>query len=84
MQVKLWYLDNEHLDYIVMAETRDEAWAKLRNQAGILPPYEDTGVMSGEDDAGLEEDGLDNAYNDIYEVTAETKVDNPNDLEFVL
>lgn len=70
--MKVWYLDNEHSDYVILAESADEAWLKLKDQHWILRPDADvTGDYSA-------------AYNDLYEVPPGHKVDNPHDLTFVL
>ncbi len=69
--MKLWFLDNEYTDYVVMAETEDDAWEKLR-EAGVLKPDEEA------------TDDENPAYNDIIEVPDGYTVDNPHDLKFLI
>lgn len=75
--MKLWFLDNEHTDYIVMSETETGAWLKLA-RVGILRPdaaeiVDDEGQIVGQA-----------AYNGMFEVPNGYTVDNPHDLRFVL
>lgn len=73
--MKLWYLDNEHTDYLVVAETREVAWRKLE-KFHILP-YETPQEVA-------DDNGDDVAYNDIYELDDDMMLDNLNDVQVVL
>ncbi len=70
--MRLWFLDNEYTDYVVMAETEDDAWEKLNQECGILRP----------DEEGTEDEHP--AYNELVQVLDGFSVDNPHDLKFVI
>lgn len=69
--MKVFYLSNEHSDYVVLADDEDDAWRKLREQFSILP----FGAEDAED--------ANAAYNDLIEVVPGSSMDNPNDIFFV-
>jgi len=69
---KLFFLDNEYQDFVVLASSPEQAWEKLKAQHMILRPNEE---VHGDYSA---------AYHDLYEVPAGDRVDNPHDLVFVL
>jgi hypothetical protein len=71
--MKVFFLDNEYTDYIVLAEDLDRAWEKLR-KIGIARPEENI----------WDDPDVHSAYNDMYEVEDGYTVDNPHDLHFVL
>lgn len=73
--MKLWYLDNEHTDYIVMAVSRSAAWEKLE-KFHILP--------YGTADYVADRCGDSIAYNDMYEIDGDMTIESPNDVEVVL
>lgn len=73
MRRKLWYLNNDHLDFVIMARTEAEAWEKLRKQCGIIRP-------GSEPTSEYEMP----AYNELSAVDEYFIVDNPHDLDFVL
>ena len=70
--MKLFYLDNSHIDYVVVADDMLHAWMKLE-RVGVLPP-------DGWEDQARE---LYPAYNDLYEIEDLDKFDT-NQLQFIL
>lgn len=71
--LRLFFLDNEYADYVVMAEGMDDAWRKLEKQHGILP-YDEEYV-------GID---LTVAHNEMIELgPGSHPVSNPHDMVFV-
>ena len=56
--MKLFYLDNEHSNYVIMAKDKEDAWKKMHRR-GVLPPE------VPEEDEIL---GCYPAYNDLVEL----------------
>lgn len=73
---RLWYLDNEYSDYVIAAESADEAWARLTAATGIHR------FGSDPDDPSVGAGNV--AYHDLFELPDGTQVDNPHDLTFIL
>lgn len=69
--LRLWYLDNSYVDYVVMTETVDGAWAKL--------------ALHGIDRYGSEgTEDLEPAYNDLVELKNNQLIESANDTRFIL
>jgi len=73
-RMKLWHLDNEYSDYIIVAETEDEVWEKLRVGWSILPPDEPEDEIYD----------LQPAYHDIVEVDDGYPISHTDGLYIVL
>jgi hypothetical protein len=64
--MKLFFLDNEYTDYVVMAADLTEAWYKLGQQVNIARP--DTSEATMVDEGWAEYVGWSVAYHQMYEV----------------
>ena len=71
--MRLWYLDNEYLCFVVMASSREDAWRGLAKHH-ILP------FGSAESDDEREHV----AYRDLLEIEDGFRVDSPEDTVFII